>query len=222
MDIIIKNKINVFGNYEGTNLVVNKIKDEKGKFSFDRIIPMEQIRDDDEMNDYICACINLYMINNNINDEKFIDTCKFVGITRKNPYNFQILDNDKINEYKKKYKTKKMMSDAEFFLDKIRSRIIFNGTIMRDVKWGTISGPSNLKIKNNIFEFDTFYTPPSKVIHELFQLVLSNPRVSISYICVSGEKVNNILLSNGKIEYKVKTELDNVNIKDVIKRNVFI
>lgn len=222
MDSIIKNRIDVFGDYEGTNQIVKKIKDEKGKFSFDRIIPMEQIRDDDEMNDYICACINLYMINNNINDEKFIDTCKFVGITRKNPYNFQILDNDKINEYKKKYKTKKMMSDAEFFLDKIRSRIIFNGTIMRDVKWGTISGPSNLKIKNNIFEFDTFYTPPSKVIHELFQLVLSNPRVSISYICVSGEKVNNILLSNGKIEYKVKTELDNVNIKDVIKRNVFI
>lgn len=222
MDSIIKNKIDVFGDYEGTNQIVKKIKDEKGKFSFDRIIPMEQIRDDDEMNDYICACINLYMINNNINDEKFINTCKFVGITRKNPYNFQILDNDKINEYKKKYKTKKMMSDAEFFLDKIRSRIIFNGTIMRDVKWGTISGPSNLKVKNNIFEFDTFYTPPSKVIHELFQLVLSNPRVSISYICVSGEKVNNILLSNGKIEYKVKTELDNVNIKDVIKRNVFI
>lgn len=222
MDSIIKNKIDVFGDYEGTNQIVKKIKDEKGKFSFDRIIPMEQIRDDDEMNDYICACINLYMINNNINDKKFIDTCKFVGITRKNPYNFQILDNDKINEYKKKYKTKKMMSDAEFFLDKIRSRIIFNGTIMRDVKWGTISGPSNLKVKNNIFEFDTFYTPPSKVIHELFQLVLSNPRVSISYICVSGEKVNNILLSNGKIEYKVKTELDNVNIKDVIKRNVFI
>lgn len=222
MDSIIKNKIDVFGDYEGTNQIVKKIKDEKGKFSFDRIIPMENIRDDDEMNDYICACINLYMINNNINDEKFINTCKFVGITRKNPYNFQILDNDKINEYKKKYKTKKMMSDAEFFLDKIRSRIIFNGTIMRDVKWGTISGPSNLKVKNNIFEFDTFYTPPSKVIHELFQLVLSNPRVSISYICVSGEKVNNILLSNGKIEYKVKTELDNVNIKDVIKRNVFI
>lgn len=222
MDSIIKNRIDVFGDYEGTNQIVKKIKDEKGKFSFDRIIPMEQIRDDDEMNDYICACINLYMINNNINDEKFINTCKFVGITRKNPYNFQILDNDKINEYKKKYKTKKMMSDAEFFLDKIRSRIIFNGTIMRDVKWGTISGPSNLKVKNNIFEFDTFYTPPSKVIHELFQLVLSNPRVSISYICVSGEKVNNILLSNGKIEYKVKTELDNVNIKDVIKRNVFI
>lgn len=222
MDSIIKNRIDVFGDYEGTNQIVKKIKDEKGKFSFDRIIPMEQIRDDDEMNDYICACINLYMINNNINDKKFIDTCKFVGITRKNPYNFQILDNDKINEYKKKYKTKKMMSDAEFFLDKIRSRIIFNGTIMRDVKWGTISGPSNLKVKNNIFEFDTFYTPPSKVIHELFQLVLSNPRVSISYICVSGEKVNNILLSNGKIEYKVKTELDNVNIKDVIKRNVFI
>lgn len=222
MDSIIKNRIDVFGDYEGTNQIVKKIKDEKGKFSFDRIIPMEQIRDDDEMNDYICACINLYMINNNINDEKFINTCKFVGITRKNPYNFQILDNDKINEYKKKYKTKKMMSDAEFFLDKIRSRIIFNGTIMRDVKWGTISGSSNLKVKNNIFEFDTFYTPPSKVIHELFQLVLSNPRVSISYICVSGEKVNNILLSNGKIEYKVKTELDNVNIKDVIKRNVFI
>lgn len=222
MDSIIKNRIDVFGDYEGTNQIVKKIKDEKGKFSFDRIIPMENIRDDDEMNDYICACINLYMINNNINDKKFIDTCKFVGITRKNPYNFQILDNDKINEYKKKYKTKKMMSDAEFFLDKIRSRIIFNGTIMRDVKWGTISGPSNLKVKNNIFEFDTFYTPPSKVIHELFQLVLSNPRVSISYICVSGEKVNNILLSNGKIEYKVKTELDNVNIKDVIKRNVFI
>ena len=222
MDSIIKNKIDVFWDYEGTNQIVKKIKDEKGKFSFDRIIPMEQIRDDDEMNDYICACINLYMINNNINDEKFINTCKFVGITRKNPYNFQILDNDKINEYKKKYKTKKMMSDAEFFLDKIRSRIIFNGTIMRDVKWGTISGPSNLKVKNNIFEFDTFYTPPSKVIHELFQLVLNNPRISISYICVNCEKVNNILLSNGKIEYKVKTELDNVNIKDVIKRNVFI
>ena len=83
MDSIIKNRIDVFGDYEGTNQIVKKIKDEKGKFSFDRIIPMEQIRDDDEMNDYICACINLYMINNNINDEKFIDTCKFVGITRK-------------------------------------------------------------------------------------------------------------------------------------------
>ena len=72
MDIIIKNKINVFGNYEGTNLVVNKITDKKGKFSFNRLVPIEPIAEDDDMTDYICACINLYMKQNDIKDDKFI------------------------------------------------------------------------------------------------------------------------------------------------------
>lgn len=222
MDIIIKNKINVFGNYEGTNLVVNKITDKKGKFSFNRLVPIEPIAEDDDMTDYICACINLYMKQNDIKDDKFINSCKFVGITRKNPYNFQVLDDEEINKYKKKYKTKKMLEDAESFLNKINSKIIFNGTMVREAKWGTISEPINFRSKNNIFYFDTFYTPALEVVKSLTPFTIDNPGTLISYTYASGKRANELIISNGEIKYRVKNELENIRLIDEIKKNVFI
>lgn len=222
MDSIIKNKINVFGNYEGTNSVVSKIIDRKGKFSFNRLVPIEPIAEDDDMTDYICACINLYMKKNDINDDKFINSCKFVGITRKNPYNFQVLDDEEISKYKKKFKTKKMIEDAESFLNKINSKIIFNGTMVREAKWGTVSEPINFRRKNNIFYFDTFYTPALGVAKSLVPFIVDNPGTLISYTYASGKRVNELIISNGEIKYRVKNELENVRLIDQIKKNVFI
>lgn len=216
---IIKNRIEILGTYDNVQGVIKKLKDGENKFSFNRIIPIEQVKDDDDMDEYICACINLYMRNNKITDGRFINTCKFIGITRRHSYNFQLLDDDIVNKYKKKYKTKKMIEDAQSFLNKIKSKAILNGALIRDASWGTVSEPVNLKVTNNRFEFDTYFNAPLKVVK---QLALSNPDVTISYTYVTGKKVNKISLKGERMGYEIKTEVDEVNVIDEIKQNVFI
>ncbi len=180
---------------------------------------MEKIKDDDPMDEYMCACINLYMKNNKINDESFIKTCRFVGITRKNPYNFQLLDDEILSKYKKKYKTKKMIEDAESFLNKVKTKSIFNGALIRDTTWGALSEPINLRVRGNRYEFDTYYKVPFKIVQ---QLALSNPDVTFLYTFIEGNKVNKVSFKESRVRYEIKTELDEVNFIDEIRRNVCI
>lgn len=219
MDNIIKNEIRILGNLDNVERVMKKLKDKNTKFSFNKIIPIEPIQDDDDMDEYICACINLYMKNNKVNYENFIKTFKFVGITRRHPYNFQLLDDEMLNSYKKIYKTKKMIDDAERFIKKVKSRAIFNGSLVRDTSWGTVSEPINLRVADNRYEFEVFYNAPIKVVQ---QLALSNPDVTILYTYVSNKKVNVISFKVERMGYEIKTELDEIDLIEEIKRNVVI
>ena len=129
--------------------------------------------------------------------EKLISTFKFVGKTRMYPYKFTELIADEISNVKEKYKIRKMQSDTKLFLEKIKSKSIFNGYMIRDALWGTGSNPVNVKVKYNTLKFDTFDKAPVKVFIKLSKMY---PEVIIDYTYQVDNGYTKIRIKNGNVE----------------------
>ncbi|MBO5477800.1 MAG: hypothetical protein J6A15_08625 [Clostridia bacterium] len=203
-DHVIKNLLQFEGVAEEVDSILKELKSDKSLFDFNKIEAIDKDKNDVEMNDYINACLNVYMHEKQADKERFIKTCTFVGRTREVPYEFKILTPEQLNSVKSKNKTEKMLKDAESFLDKVRSKSIFNGYMVREAAWGTGSGAANIKIKGNQINFETYDLPPVKVIEKL---AAKNPNIRIIYAYAMGKFVNRISI---KGEYK----------KDIIKNSI--
>ena len=221
MNNIIKNKVMIFGTFDEVISIKKDLRSEKSQIDFNKIEPMEEDVDDLELNDYLNLCLNIYINNNKDLREKLISTFKFVGKTRMYPYEFTELTADEISNVKEKYKIRKMQSDTKLFLEKIKSKSIFNGYMIRDALWGTGSNPFDIRINENTFTFKTFDKAPIKVFEKLSK---KYPKVKIDYTYQIGQRNTKLRIIDGKI-----TTIENQNTSfkeprlfDLISENVFI
>lgn len=216
-DHVIKNLVQLEGTMEDVDKVVKELGSKKCLFDFNNIIPVNKDKEDVEMDDYINACLNVYMHEKQIDPEKFNKTCTFVGKTREVPYEFKILTQSEINSVKSKNKTEKLIKDAESFLNKVRSKSIFNGYMIREATWGTGSGPKNVKVKGNQIEFETYDLPPVKVIEKL---AIKYPNVKVHYCYAVGKIVNKISLKGENKKVVIKNEIPKAIPYSLITENV--
>ncbi len=217
---IIKNNLEITGLMEDVEEVIDYLKTENGEMDFNKIIPLMKDKDDIQMDDYINAALNIYMINNKkINKEEFISTMKFVGITREKPYNFRELTQDEINVFKTKYKSSNMLAIAEEFINQVSRKAIFNGYMIREGNWGTGTQPINTKFHDNRIDFITYGNPPEKIISAISKKF---PSVKIIYTYVyeieEGNKKkqirNKVTFKNGE---KTENEIKNFEIIDIFR-----
>lgn len=221
MNNIIKNKVMIFGTFDEVISIKKDLRSEKSQIDFNKIEPMEEDVDDLELNDYMNLCLNIYINNNKDLREKLISTFKFVGKTRMYPYEFTELTADEISNVKEKYKIRKMQSDTKIFLEKIKSKSIFNGYMIRDALWGTGSNPVDVKVNENTLTFTTFDKPPVKVFEKLSK---KYPEVKIDYTYQIGQRNTKLRIIDGKI---TTIENQNTSFKEpvlfnLISENVFI
>ena len=216
-DHVIKNLVQLEGTMEDVDKVVKELGSKTSLFDFNKIIPVNKDKEDVEMDDYINACLNVYMHAKQIDPEKFNKTCTFVGKTREVPYEFKILTQKELNSVKSKNKVNKMIEDAESFLNKVRSKSIFNGYMIREATWGTGSGPKNVKIRGNQIEFETYDLPPVRVIEKL---AIKYPNIRVHYCYVVGKAVNKISLKGDYQKIVIKNEYPKILTYSLITENV--
>lgn len=177
MNRIIKNKVTLEGDSDTVKSIIKKLKGEN-IIDFNKIKPMTERDDDLILDDYMNFCLNVYLQNNQDDREKLINTLKFVGRTRKVPYEFHIVSEDKLNNIKDDNTIKEIIKEANKFIDKVKCKSIFNGYIIRENLWGTGSGAAECRINNNVLEFITYDKVPIIVFKELS---LEYPDVEINY-----------------------------------------
>lgn len=221
MNNIIKNKVMIFGTFDEVISIKKDLRSEKSQIDFNKIEPMEEDVDDLELNDYMNLCLNIYINNNKDLREKLISTFKFVGKTRMYPYEFTELTADEISNVKEKYKIRKMQSDTKLFLEKIKSKSIFNGYMIRDALWGTGSNPVDVKVNENTLTFTTFDKPPVKVFEKLSK---KYPEVKIDYTYQIGQRYTRLKIKDGNITIieNQNTSFKEPRLFDLISENVFI
>ena len=221
MNNIIKNKVMIFGTFDEVISIKKDLRSEKSQIDFNKIEPMEEDVDDLELNDYMNLCLNIYINNNKDLREKLISTFKFVGKTRMYPYEFTVLTADEISNVKEKYKIRKMQSDTKLFLEKIKSKSIFNGYMIRDALWGTGSNPVDVKVNENTLTFTTFDKPPVKVFEKLSK---KYPEVKIDYTYQIGQRYTRLKIKDGNITIieNQNTSFKEPRLFDLISENVFI
>lgn len=221
MNNIIKNKVMIFGTFDEVISIKKDLRSEKSQIDFNKIEPMEEDVDDLELNDYMNLCLNIYINNNKDLREKLISTFKFVGKTRMYPYEFTELTADEISNVKEKYKIRKMQSDTKLFLEKIKSKSIFNGYMIRDALWGTGSNPVDVKVNENTLTFTTFDKPPIKVFEKLSK---KYPEVKIDYTYQIGQRYTRLKIKDGNITIieNQNTSFKEPRLFDLISENVFI
>lgn len=218
MNNIINNKVRFFGSFDNVQDILRKISGEESQLDFNKIEPMEENSDDLALNEYANLCLNIYIKNNLDNKDKLVNTFKFVGRTRRKPYEFRELTDEQINSAKTKYQTKKINEDIEIFLEKIKSKAIFNGYMVRDALWGTGTEAINVKVKDNTVEFITYDKAPIKIFEKISKLY---PNVKIDYIYQIKGKTTRLNITNGETSY-IKDENEEPNIFSLISQNVAI
>lgn len=216
---VIKNLVQLVGTMEDVDRVVKELGSKKSLFDFNNIISINKDKEDVDMDDYINACLNVYMHEKQINPEKFNRTCTFVGRTREVPYEFKLLTPKELNSVKSKNKTEKMIRDAESVLNKVKSKSIFNGYMIREATWGTGSGAKNVKIRGNQIEFETYDLPPVKVIEKL---AAKYPNISVVYSYSVGKAVNKISIKGDNKKVIIKNEIPEVRTYGLITNNVLL
>lgn len=219
MNIIIKNLIEICGNVEDVQRIIKEVRSKSCDFDFNKIQPIDPDKDDLCMDEYICECLNLYASENKLNNKRFFDMCEFVGKTRKNPYDFKVMTAEQLNTIRAKKKTEIMLKDAESFLNKIKSKSIFNGYMIRETFWGTGSEPVNVRIKNNVIEFDTYDKAPVTLIKILAK---KYPNVTIYYTyCIDG-KINKVSIKNDNIKVIREEKVKEPTLYELISQNITI
>ena len=219
MSIIIKNVLQLEGIVEDVDKVVKEIRGGKTLFDFNKVEPLDKDNDDLDMNDYMCACLNVYMEESNVNREQFIKMCTFVGTTRETPYKFTVLTPKQLNSVKSKIKKEKIIKDAKSFLDRVRSKAIFNGYMIREAAWGTGSNAMNVKVKGNRIEFDTYDLAPIRLIEKI---AMKYPNIRFIYRYICDNKVNELSIKNDEIRVLIYNETDDIRTFDLITQNVSI
>jgi hypothetical protein len=221
MNNIIKNQAIFLGNFDDVSEILKKIKSERSLVDFNKIEPMERDLDDLALDNYINFCLNVYIQENPDIKDKLINTFKFVGRTREVPYEFNELTSEQINSAKANYQTKKIKSDTVAFLNKIRSKSIFNGYMIRDAIWGTGSGAFKAKVKDNRIDFLTYDKAPILVFMKLSK---QYPDIKIDYTYQIDGKNTSLTISKGEVRYVLdeNKNYDEPNLFNLISNNVFI
>lgn len=227
--IEVNNIIKVFGNSQKIEKMLKEIKSEESLFDFNRIIPISRDENDIDMDDYMCACLNLFIIKNKVDRSVFYKTLKFVGHTRQVPYDFKEMTLEQINQKFASCNEEKMLSNAEYFLSKVRSKHIFNTFAVRNALWNVGSGATNITIELDnkkgkekakaTIKFNTYYKEPLKIVQ---RLALTHPDLEFSYYYEKGDRKNLVLIRKNKTEYKVEMKLEDVLEHKLIAENVLI
>lgn len=214
---VIKNLVQLVGTMEDVDKVVKELGSKKNALDFSKIVPIDKDIDDVDMDEYINACLNVYMQEKQVDPAKFNKTCTFVGHTREVPYEFRILTQSQLNSVKAQYQTKKMIKDAESFLNRIESKAIFNGYMIREVMWGTGSGAANVKIKGNQISFDTYDLPAITVIEKLAK---KYSNVKFIYTYAVDNVVNRISFKGEYKKEEIKNAIPEVRTYGLITKRV--
>lgn len=202
---IIKNKIYLYGSFDDVQNLKKEIRSDKSQIDFNKIEPMEKDVDDLPLDDYINLCLNIYIKNNKQIREKLISTFEFVGITRMYPYKFVELTMEDISKIKQKYSIREMQKDTKTFIEKIKSKSIFNGYMVRDALWGTGSGAFDVKVKDNSLEFTTFSKAPLKLFLKISKMY---PKIIIDYTYQIDKRITKLKIADGSIT-KILDENEN-------------
>ncbi len=222
MNNIINNKVSFFGDFDDVQDIIKKINGEESQLDFNKIEPMEKDYDDLALDQYMNLCLNIYLKNQKEYDrDKLINTFKFVGRTRRKPYEFRVLTDEQINSAKVKYQTKKIEEDTKFFIERIKNKSIFNSYIIRETLWGTGTEPICVKLKDNRLEFKTYDKVPLKIFQKISKIC---NKVKINYCYEIKGKVTKLNIINGKIRYVIdeNQEYNEPNIFSLISQNVAI
>lgn len=219
----IKNIIKIYGDADKICEVKRKLKSKLNKVDFNKIIPMRKDIDDLPMNDYVCNCLNLYL-GYVVRDKKdsYIKAFTFVGHTREIPYNFRLMDNEEYHEIletTERHELIKMLTYARDYIEKVKSKFIFNGYLERIYQWDTGCGATGVKIGKSTIEFTTYYSAPVKVIKKLAKMY---PELKFEYTFESNGKENLIILQGDSVEIKIKNEIEDKFGFNLIMQNVSI
>lgn len=218
MSSIIKNNVKFLGEKDDVKSVIKSLKSKKSLVDFNKIVPVDKIGKDFVMDDYLNACINLYMIEQNIlsDDEDFVQTMKFIGNCMEVPYTFKVIDMDSLKRFTKKYTYSKMIGDAYYFISKVKNKEFFNNYMMRTSFWGTGSGAKNPIVHGNSIEFETSDKPAIKVFTELSK---KYPNIAISYSYEVNGQDNEILIQNGNFKVIKESNYKEEHACSLIKEN---
>lgn len=217
--IIIKNQINFIGKDNSIKGVLKKLRSEKSAIDFSKIIPMDEDKDDLSLDYYMNLCCNIYIEQHPEKKQDLIKTFEFVGITRQVPYKFKLLEKKELCSARSKYQTSMLIKDAENFINKIKSKAIFNGYMVRDALWGTGSGAYNPQVRKNSIEFTTFDKAPVLLFMKLSEMC---PDVKIEYTYYIDEKQTKLSLQNGSVEYLIDETDEEPILFSLISENVRI
>ena len=144
MNTIIKNKVALFGNADLVDSIVKGLKNERGQIDFNKIEPMNEDSDDLAIDEYTNLCMNVYLRTNAGTEEeaeKLINMFEFISTTRNEPDTFKVLTDVQINSARSHVKSEQLIKDIEKIIERIKSKAIFNGYLIRYALWGTGSGP---------------------------------------------------------------------------------
>lgn len=219
---IIKNKVSFYGAFDDVQDIIRKISGKKSQLDFNKIEPMGEDNDDLALDEYMNLCLNIYIKNEKEeNRDKLINTFKFVGRTRKEPYEFRVLTDEQINSAKVKFQAKKIEEDTKFFIERIKNKSIFNSYIVRETLWGTGTEPICVKLKDSRLEFKTYDKVPLKIFVKISKIC---PNVKINYFYEIEGKVTKLTIINGNVRY-IKDEnrdYEDPNLFSLISQNVAI
>ena len=202
MNTIIKNKVALFGNADLVDSIVKGLKNERGQIDFNKIEPMNEDSDDIAIDEYTNLCMNVYLRTNAGTEEeaeKIINMFEFISTTRNEPDTFKVLTDVQINSARSHVKSEQLIKDIEKIIERIKSKAIFNGYLIRDALWGTGSGPKDSYVKHgNTLVFDTYNQAPILLFKKLSEKY-SDIRIEYTYY-IDG-KVTRAYIKNGDVKF---------------------
>lgn len=202
MNTIIKNKVALLGNADLVKNIVKGLKNERGQIDFNKIEPMDEDSDDIVIDEYTNLCMNVYLRTNAGTEEeaeKLIDMFEFISTTRNEPNTFKVLTDVQINSARSHVKSEQLIKDIEKIIERIKSKAIFNGYLVRDALWGTGSGPKDAKVKHdNTLVFDTYNQAPILLFKKLSD---KYDKLLIEYTYYIDGKVTRAYIKNGDVKF---------------------
>lgn len=184
MNNIIENRVSLKGDDDTVKSILKMLKGKENVIDFNKIKPMEEKDDDLILDDKMNICLNIYLQDYKGDRDNLINALKFIGRTRKVPFEFYEISEEKLSNIRDNNIISEMINEANRFLDKVKNKSIFNGYIIRETWWGTGSGAANAKVNGNVLEFTTYDKAPLKVFEELSILY---PCIEIDYYYKVGD-----------------------------------
>lgn len=202
MNTIIKNKVALLGNQDMVKEILEGLKNERGQIDFNKIEPMNEDSDDIAIDEYTNLCMNVYLRTNAGSEEeaeRIKNMFEFISSTRNEPNTFKELSDVQINSARSHVKSEQLIKDIEKIIERIKSKAIFNGYLIRDALWGTGSGPKDAVIKDeDTLLFDTYNQAPILLFKKLSD---KYDKLLIEYTYYIEGKVTRAYIKNGVVSF---------------------
>lgn len=202
MNTIIKNKVAFFGNADVIDGIIKRMMNERGLIDFTKIEPMNDDNDDIAIDEYTNLCMNVYLRTNASTEEeaeKLIEMFEFISTTRKEPGTFKVLTNSEINSARSRIKSEQLMKDMNLIIERIKSKAIFNGYLVREAIWGSGSGPKDPRIKHgNTLVFETYNQAPILLFKKLSE---KYDGIKVEYTYYIDGKVTRAYIKDGIVSF---------------------